>query len=603
MADEIVSALNNLTAVNKELAGKRQAEADKESQDRKDERNKLQKIIDDGKKSEADRNEAKDELRKLNKKEDLAKEVSTEISRSAAALLGISDEQFKSSKEQQLIQKDQGKSTEKVIEAIKLSTVDPLAERKNAAAIMEAQLIANGRVATQNAAYNREMSAIKQEEIKARRDQAESPAERAEIQAELEAERKKNQGLLGKIAGGLGGLLKQGKEKVVGAVKGVFGFIKGLAIAGLGLALVAFLNSPLWEETKTYIVKTLIPTLGRFYDAFFGPKGGFINGLKELFGDKDGIGGIVLGIGTVVAALAAFKVLTIAFKMVKGFKVIQAGFTSMKLAMAAMKLPLAAALVPLLPIIAIAAAIGVVIFAMKEALSDFQKVMEDGGSITEAFKVGGAKFLGFILGFIPSLITDLVGFVAGLLGFEEVEAKMNTIDPIQMISDAITDIFDGIADFFSGIGNDFSVIGGNIADMGKKFLQAILQTVLPKPGEGGFFNQMISKVIPNEVYEFAGMNPKTGEIIPPDVNDMISSSLKPNALGKVVGKPDFENRMDSRAKQLYDAKLAQTSGQGAPIIVSAPSTNVIDNSSSSSTLTSTSLTNNNPQVNAINYAR
>ena len=31
---------------------------------------------------------------------------------------------------------------------------------------MEAQLIANGRVATQNAAYNREMSAIKQEEIK-----------------------------------------------------------------------------------------------------------------------------------------------------------------------------------------------------------------------------------------------------------------------------------------------------------------------------------------------------------------------------------------------------------------------------------------------------
>ena len=229
MTAEIVSALNNLTTVNKELAGKRQAEADKESQDRKDERVKLQKIIDNGKKSESDRNEAKEELRKLNKKEDLAKEVSTEISRSAAALLGISDEQFKSSKEQQLIQKDQGKSTEKVIEAIKLSTVDPLAERKNAAAIMEAQLIANGRVATQNAAYNREMSAIKQEEIKARRDQAETPAERAEIQAELESERKKNQGLLGKIAGGLGGLLKQGKEKVVGAVKGVFGFIKGLA--------------------------------------------------------------------------------------------------------------------------------------------------------------------------------------------------------------------------------------------------------------------------------------------------------------------------------------------------------------------------------------
>ena len=454
--------------------------------------------------------------------------------------------------------------------------------------------------------WQKNQDAIDENNLKLR-EQAAGKDISAAAQKEIDDERtklqEKNQGLLGKIAGGLGGLLEQGKQKIKDAAGGAFKFIKGLAIAGLALAVVAFLNSPAWVETKKYIVDTLVPTLKRFYNAFFGPKGGFMNGINELFGDESGIGSIVLGIGTVVTALAAFKVLTIALKMVKGFKIIQAGFISMQAAMAATKLSLATALVPMLPIIAIAAAIGVVIFAMKEALSDFQKVMEDGGSITEAFKVGGAKFLGFILGFIPSLITDLVGFVAGLLGFEEVEAKMNTLDPIQMISDAITDIFDGIADFFSGIGNDFSVIGGNIADMGKKFLQAILQTVLPKPGEGGFFNQMISKVIPNEVYEFAGMNPKTGEIIPPVVDDMISSSLKPNALGKVVGKPDFENRMDSRAKQLYDAKLAQTSGQGAPIIVSAPSTNVIDNSSSSSTLTSTSLTNNNPQVNAINYAR
>jgi hypothetical protein len=454
--------------------------------------------------------------------------------------------------------------------------------------------------------WQKNQDAIDENNLKLR-EQAAGKDISAAAQKEIDDERtklqEKNQGLLGKIAGGLGGLLEQGKQKIKDAAGGAFKFIKGLAIAGLALAVVAFLNSPAWVETKKYIVDTLVPTLKRFYNAFFGPKGGFMNGISELFGDESGIGSIVLGIGAVVTALAAFKVLTIALKMVKGFKIIQAGFISMQAAMAATKLSLATALVPMLPIIAIAAAIGVVIFAMKEALSDFQKVMEDGGSITEAFKVGGAKFLGFILGFIPSLITDLVGFVAGLLGFEEVEAKMNTIDPIQMISDAITDIFDGIADFFSGIGNDFSVIGGNIADMGKKFLQAILQTVLPKPGEGGFFKQMISKVIPNEVYEFAGMNPKTGEIIPPVVDDMISSSLKPNALGKVVGKPDFENRMDSRAKQLYDAKLAQTSGQGAPIIVSAPSTNVIDNSSSSSTLTSTPLTNNNPSVNAINYAR
>ena len=429
-----------------------------------------------------------------------------------------------------------------------------------------------------------------------------SAAAQKEIDDERTQLQEKNQGLLGKIAGGLGGLLEQGKSKIADAAGGAFKFIKGLAIAGLALAVVAFLNSPEWEKTKTYIVDTLVPKLKEFYNAFFGEGGGLTKGIKALFGDKDGIGGIVLGIGTVVAALAAFKVLTIAFKMVKGFKVIQAGFTSMKLAMAAMKLPLAAALVPLLPIIAIAAAIGVVIFAMKEALSDFQKVMEDGGSITEAFKVGGAKFLGFILGFIPNLITDLVGFVAGLLGFEEVEAKMNAMNPIQTISDAIINIFDGIGNFFAGIGNDFSVIGGNIADMGKNFLKAILQTVLPKPDGDSIIGNILSHAIPKDIYRFAGMNPETGEIIPPDVNDIISPSLKPNALGKVAGKPDFENPMDSRAQQMFDAKLAKTSGQGAPIIVSAPTTSVIDNSNSSVSHISTSLQNNNPSVNAVNYS-
>ena len=461
MTAEIVSALNNLTAVNKELAGKRQAEADKESQDRKDERVKLQKIIDNGKKSESDRNEAKEELRKLNKKEDLAKEVSTEISRSAAALLGISDEQFKSSKEQQLIQKDQGKSTEKVIEAIKLSTVDPLAERKNAAAIMEAQLIANGRVATQNAAYNREMSAIKQEEIKARRDQAETPAERAEIQAELESERKKNQGLLGKIAGGLGGLLKQGKEKVVGAVKGVFGFIKGLAIAGLGLALVAFLNSPLWEDTKTYIVKTLIPTLGRFYDAFFGPKGGFMEGFKALFGDIDGIGGIVLAIGAIVTALVAFKIVSIVSAITKSITAIKLAFTSMKAqflltktGMLAMKAKAILMNAPLLPIIAIAAGIALVIGALKSALDDFQKTLEEGGSMGAALQAGASKFIGFLVGYPTKLVADLIGWVLKKLGFENVAKKLENfvgVDPIKSITDGVSDLMTTVGKFFDDI--------------------------------------------------------------------------------------------------------------------------------------------------------
>ena len=83
--------------------------------------------------------------------------------------------------------------------------------------------------------------------------------------------------------------------------------IKGFVIAGFALALVAFLNSPLWEKTKVYIVDVLVPKLKEFYNAFFGEGGGFINGIKALFGDKGGIGGIVLGIGAAASLFAAFK--------------------------------------------------------------------------------------------------------------------------------------------------------------------------------------------------------------------------------------------------------------------------------------------------------
>jgi hypothetical protein len=73
--------------------------------------------------------------------------------------------------------------------------------------------------------------------------------------------------------------------------------------------------------------------------------------------------------------------------------------------------------------------------------------------------------------------------------------------------------------------------------------------------------------------------------------------------GNVAGRPDFENLMDSRSKQLLDAKLAQTSVQGAPVVVNAPSTNVVNsNSNSSVSHISTPLTNNNPSVNAVNYS-
>jgi hypothetical protein len=54
---------------------------------------------------------------------------------------------------------------------------------------------------------------------------------------------------------------------------------------------------------------------------------------------------------------------------------------------------------------------------------------------------------------------------------------------------------------------------------------------------------------------------------------------------------------------MREMKIAMnTIPTAAPVVVNAPSTNVNSNSSSSASYISTPLTNNNPQVNAVNYS-
>ena len=127
--------------------------------------------------------------------------------------------------------------------------------------------------------------------------------------------------LLQKIAGGFSGLKKSltdGFTKVTGG-SGMLGkFVRGTLLAGLFFALAKFFNSPLYQDMIDYIFKTLIPKLQFFYDAFFGPEGGFINGMKALFDDESGIGSIVLGLMGVTAVLAGFGIVSIFKKLRSG---------------------------------------------------------------------------------------------------------------------------------------------------------------------------------------------------------------------------------------------------------------------------------------------
>ena len=337
-----------------------------------------------------------------------------------------------------------------------------------------------------------------------------------ETENETEAGAGKMRGLLGKIAGGIAGLSKSfadgAKEKMKKGFGGFMSMLKKFAIGGLMTALLLFMNSKYWEDTKKFISDNLMPKLEYFYNAFFGPDGGFASGFDALFGDVGGLGGILLGIGVVVTALAAFKIIKLFKKIKAGYLALKAstiknfldplkdmlkgawtkilatwglikkGFLALKAAtianvltplqnsvkaaagkawtfmklippaLVAIKLfflstflpAVTAFMVPLLPIIAAAAAIGVVLFALKSAFDDFMTTLDETGSISEALKVGISKFMGTILGFIPAMILKLVGWVAGLFGFDDFKSKVDAIDPIQFISDTIKGLFDKI---------------------------------------------------------------------------------------------------------------------------------------------------------------
>lgn len=264
-------------------------------------------------------------------------------------------------------------------------------------------------------------------------------------------------------------------------------------------------------------------------------------------------------------------------------------------------------MVPLLPIIAIAAAIGVALFALKSAFDDFMTTLDETGSIGEALKVGAAKFMATLIAWPAALVLKLVGWVAGLFGFDDFKSKVDAIDPIQFISDTISDMISGIVDWFNLLFTDpiaaiTSAVGGYISlftdfggfvykkaikpaidwigglfgvedasgqmegyigkkldniinfagaiydkyikpivdwfsnlfstavkdvkespagksigkamDMAKNFTKTALLSVLPKPGGSKLsVGYWASKAIPDSLYKYAGLDPKTGEVV------------------------------------------------------------------------------------------
>ena len=296
---------------------------------------------------------------------------------------------------------------------------------------LKAELESQGKIAEDNKEFQKLSYQARKEDYAQRLKNATSPAAKKEIREEARSDAKKNGSRLDKIVGAVGGLFEIGKKGLKTVALGGLAILSTLAIGAFVIALGKFLQSDTFKKITKFIQEKIIPKLMEFWEF-----------LKDNWKE---IGVLLAG---VLAGFVAFKVLLIGAKIVGIIKKLGVAFLAVKAFFASTLLPpITALMVPLLPIIAAVAAISLVIYSLWEAFDDAKRVFEETGSIGEALKAGISKFMGTLLGFIPSIVLKLVSWVAGLFGFDDFKERVDAIDPIDFITKHISAMITKIVDF------------------------------------------------------------------------------------------------------------------------------------------------------------
>jgi hypothetical protein len=228
----------------------------------------------------------------------------------------------------------------------------------------------------------------------------------------------------------------------------------------------------------------------------------------------------------------------------------------------------------------------------------------EGNNILSKFYdgVGGGlgKLVGNLIGIPLDLLKSGVSWIMSKLGFDSAveflesfsfaELIKNLVSaPFNMISkaiDYIVKLFTGDANLFADIGSMF----GSIADGATSLLKSILRGILPNPsgesdGVFGFIKKAVSSVIPDGVYEFAGLDPKTGEAIPEPEAEQLEA-----ATGGGSNRFDrVQSRMDRKRERLSETQdenfeVREVRRRPPPVIINqTDASQVSSNTSSSST--------------------
>ena len=179
--------------------------------------------------------------------------------------------------------------------------------------------------------------------------------------------------------------------------------------------------------------------------------------------------------GLLTGAKFALKALGGGFKLL--FDGIGLAFKGIKIGLVAMRtslIPIAAGFV--VPI-AIAAAIGAVLFSLKSSIEVFKAAIDDGDSVMSALVKAGKDFFATLYTLPFTLIKNVVSYFAGMFGFDNFKEKLDSIDLKQGFIDIITSFVDKVKGFFAAI-FDFDIKGiidriGNIGSQIANTLKGI----------------------------------------------------------------------------------------------------------------------------------
>ena len=210
---------------------------------------------------------------------------------------------------------------------------------------------------------------------------------------------------------------------LVSVAKDVSTYLGGAMLKGLKSLNTAFI------AMRAFIVKDMIPAI-----------------VKAYGGVKCKVFGAIIKLGTAFTALRTF----VTASMIPAITGMLASLTPM--------------IAPLLPVVAIAAAVVAVLYSFKSAFETFKTSLDEGDSILVAVGKGILDF-GLTLATLPlTLVKNLVGFFAGILGFDSFKEKLDNFNFKDAFIGILTGFVTKVKDFFTDV---LKIdIGGIISKLG-----------------------------------------------------------------------------------------------------------------------------------------